>query len=65
VLDGSKFNNTHTSKFKQARLIEKKIRDMIPIKGSTIIAYHLVLVGDPNNPDGLASVGPSMSSALA
>jgi hypothetical protein len=65
VLDGSKLNKTGTSKYMQARLIEKKIRDMLPIKGSTITAYHLVFVGDPNNPDGLAAVGESITAALA
>jgi hypothetical protein len=65
VFDGSKFNKTGTSKYMQARLIEKKIRDMLPIKGSTITAYHLVVVGDPNNPDGLAAVGESITAALA
>jgi hypothetical protein len=65
VLDGSKFNKTGTSKYMQARRIEKKIHDMLPIKGSTITAYHLVFVGDPNNPDGLAAVGKSITTALA
>ncbi|MFA5873478.1 MAG: hypothetical protein WC832_05900 [Anaerolineales bacterium] len=64
VLDGSKCLKPGTSKNLQARLIEEKIRDMLPIKGSTITAYHLVFVGGVNNPDGLESVGASMSDAL-
>jgi len=68
ILDGSKFNKTGTSKYLQARLIEEKIRDMLhmlPIKGSTITDYHLVIIGDDNNPYGLEAVGASMSAALA
>jgi hypothetical protein len=65
VLDGSKFNKTGTSKYLQARLIEEKIHDLLNITGSTITTYHLVVVGDPNNPDGLAAVGESITAALA
>jgi hypothetical protein len=65
VLDGSKFNKTGTSKYLQAGLIEEKIRDLLTIIGSTIIDYHLVIVGDPNNPDRLEAIGASMSAALA
>jgi hypothetical protein len=65
VLDGSKFNKTGTSKYLQARLIEEKIRDLLTIIGSIITDYNLVIVGDPNNPDGLAVVGESIMAALA
>jgi hypothetical protein len=65
VLDGSKFNKLGTSKYLQARLIEKKIRDLLIILGSTITDYNLVIVGDPNNPDGLAVVGEKIMAALA
>jgi hypothetical protein len=65
VLDGSKFNKIGTSKYLQARLIQEKVRDMLPIKGSTITDYHLVIIGDDNNPDGLAAVGESIMAALA
>jgi hypothetical protein len=64
VLDGSKSLKPGTSKDSQAELLEEKIRSILPVKGSTITAYHLVFVGGVNNPDGLESVGAAVSDAL-
>jgi len=44
VLDGSRCLRQGTRKDEQAKLIARRIRDMIPLKGSTISDYQLFFV---------------------
>jgi hypothetical protein len=65
VLDGSKFLKQGTRKDSQADLIERLIRDMLPLKGSSITDYRLFLVSGTMDHDGLLAVGKSVLASLA
>lgn len=65
VLDGSKFLKQGTQKDIQAKLIEERICNMIPLKGSTISDYQLFLVSGICDKSGLKSVGVAVRDALA
>jgi hypothetical protein len=64
VLDGSKFLKVGTRKDAQAELIEHRIREMLPLPGSTVSDYRLVLALGPSDADGLAIIGRAVRDAL-
>jgi hypothetical protein len=65
VLDGSKCLKPGTQKDKQGRLIEEKIRSILPLKGSSITDYRMFFVQGVDDLAGLESVGAAVSYALA
>ena len=64
VIDGSKCLPEGTQKNTQAEMIEQKIRNLLPLKGSTITDYHLFFVRGKNDSEGLEIVGVTVSEAL-
>jgi len=64
VLDGSSILKQGTHKDKQGKLIEQKIRSMLPLKGSKITDYRLFFVKGEKDRAGLESVGAMVSDAL-
>ena len=62
VLDGSKCLKPGTRKDSQAELIERQIRDMLPLRGIT--EYRLKFISGKDDKQGLASVGEVISLAL-
>jgi hypothetical protein len=64
VLDGSKWNQQKTSKYKQANLIENKIRNMLSFKGSNITDYHLCIIQCVDDFENLESVGAVVANVL-
>jgi hypothetical protein len=64
VLDGSKCLKQGTRKDTQGELIERKIRELLPLKGSSISDYHLFFVQGVNDHAGLESVGAAVDKAL-
>lgn len=64
VLDGSKCLKVGTRKDRQGELIERRIRSMLPLKGSGVTDYRLVFVRGVDDHAGLESVGMAVSEAL-
>ncbi len=64
VLDGSKCLKQDTRKDSQGELIEQRIRKMLPLKGSSIIDYHLFFVQGIDDRAGLKSVAAAVLEAL-
>ena len=64
VLDGSSILKQGTHKDKQAKLIEQKIRSMLPLKGSRITDYRLFFVQGVEDRAGLKSVSVVVSDFL-
>ncbi len=62
VLDSSKFLKPGSRKDLQAELIERQIREMLPLRGIT--DYRLFLISGKNDKLGLASVGEAIKSVL-
>ena len=62
VLDGSKCLKPGTRKDSQAELIERQIREILPLRGIT--EYRLVFISGKSDQRGLASVGEAVASAL-
>jgi hypothetical protein len=65
VLDGSKCLKPGTRKHLQAQLIEREIRNMLPLKGSVVADYRLLFVCGVEDREGLQSVGVAVSQYLA
>ena len=61
VLDGSKCLKPGTRKHLQAQLIEREIRNMLPLKGSRVADYRLIFVCGVEDREGLQSVGAAVS----
>jgi hypothetical protein len=64
VLDGSKILKQGTRKDSQCELIERQIRSMLPLKGSSITDYRLFFVRGVDDCAGLESVGAAVSDAI-
>jgi hypothetical protein len=64
VLDGLKCLKEGTRKDSQGELIERKIRELLPLKGSSISYYNLFFVQGVNDHAGLESVGAAVVKAL-
>ena len=62
VLDGSKCLKPGTRKDSQAKLIERQIRGMLPLRGIT--EYRLYFISGVSDQQSLASVGKAIVSAL-
>jgi hypothetical protein len=62
VLDGSKCLKPGTRKDSQAELIERQIRNILPLRGIT--EYRLVFISGKSDQQGLASVGKAIASAM-
>jgi len=60
VLDGSKCLKPGTRKGSQGKLIERQIRDMLPLRGIT--EYKLVFVSGKNDQKGLDLIGKAVAS---
>jgi hypothetical protein len=65
VLDGSKFLKPRTRKDAQAELIEREIREMLPLKKAGISDYRLFIVSGVSDDNGLSAVGAAVAAALA
>jgi len=65
VLDGSKSLKPGSRKDAQAKLIEREIREMLPLKKSRVSDYRLFFVSSESDEAGLASVGAAVLGALA
>ena len=57
VLDGSKGARQSSHKIQQGKLIQKQIRGLLPLKGSSITDYHLFFVQGVSDSAGLEFVG--------
>jgi hypothetical protein len=64
VLDGSKFLMDGTRKNLQAELIEKRINDMLPLKGSYISEYRLFLPEGTGDEMALTSIRDFIGDTL-
>ena len=64
VLDGSKCLKPGTRKDIQAELIEQMIRELLPLKKSTITDYRLFFVSGIKDQAGLAPIGEAVSEHL-
>jgi hypothetical protein len=62
VLDASKCLKPGTRKDSQAKLIEERIRSMLPLSGIT--QYQIFFIRGEGDQDGLAFLGEAMASAL-
>ncbi|MBU4186102.1 MAG: hypothetical protein KKI12_03890 [Proteobacteria bacterium] len=65
VLDGSKCLKQGTRKKLQAELIERQIRSLLPLKGSTIEDYRLFFVSGVSDHAGLEAVGIAVREMLS
>jgi hypothetical protein len=65
VLDGSKFLKPGTRKDVQAELIEREIRQIIPLKRAGISDYRLFIVFGVSDETGLSAVGAAVAAASA
>jgi hypothetical protein len=64
VLDGSSILKQGTRKDAQGKLIEQKIRSLLPLKGSSITDYCLFFVMGYNDRAGLEAFGMAVSATL-
>lgn len=64
ILDGSRCLKKGTKKDLQAKMIEQKIRELLPLKTSHISAYKLFFISGKNDEVGLADAGMAISVAL-
>lgn len=64
VLDGSKILKQGTRKILQGKLIERHIRNILPLKGSSISDYCLFFIEGTNYKEDLESVGAAVSKVL-
>jgi hypothetical protein len=65
VLDGSKCLKQGSQKILQGKLIEQKIRSMLPLKGSSITNYHLFFIKGFDDRESIEFVSAIVSDILA
>jgi hypothetical protein len=64
VIDGSKCLKPGSRKEPQAALIERKIREMLPLGGGGVTDYGLFFVGGAQDSKGLRAVSQAVASSL-